>query len=682
VAELDYDVVIPTRGSRPALIDAALGSVYGQTISPARVIVVVDGAAGAAAGIAARWPQAEVVALPRHGGSAVARQRGIAAATAEWVCFLDDDDLWATEKMEVTALYLSEHADCEAVRSVYYVFAAPGDPVDGYMGQRIDLRGADLAQLERDAAGRRPVNDFTYLRIEGDSLGLLLERNRGVIGSTCVRRSVLDRLPAVPEGTRPGEDHVLFCLVAAHTEWHLIDEPLLFYRVHGGQDSRLSDPGAGRGIIRSIQTCWELCGRAAPRPLASYGSIYRREFRPFLWRLARRGHLVESGRTYLAAIRLLPRLRDRLLLLVPEPVAWRWHHRWRRPAGIGSRAAPDPMGSPLRGGTSARPELSVCIVTYERPVFLQRCVAALDGAVDDDVEIVVVDASARSSADLVEEIRPSAVYVHAPELAGWMTRSRNASLRWARGRVIAFLDDDVVVGPGWQEALLRAFDDPTVDAVAGRTRNLQPGEESYDLPVGRLLPDGSMTEGFASVQPSPVDVDHGIGANMSFRRSVLAELGGFRDDYPGTAIREDTDIFLRIKRLGRRAVFAPEAVVDHRPAPHVHGARFDTRYKLYGRRNHMVLLARYAGIGSSLLRRWTAREFGSIGHVPGIVHKANRLAVVTVGVGWGAAAVLRDARWRPLPAARTDPLGRELRRVLSDDGTEPADGSGVAQSTS
>ena len=48
------------------------------------------------------------------------------------------------------------------------------------------------------------------------------------------------------------------------------------------------------------------------------------------------------------------------------------------------------------------------------------------------------------------------------------------------------------------------------------------------------------------------------------------------------------------------AVFAPLAVVDHLPAPHVKGRRFDTRYKLYGRRNHMVMLARYAGRRSPL----------------------------------------------------------------------------------
>ena len=309
--------------------------------------------------------------------------------------------------------------------------------------------------------------------------------------------------------------------------------------------------------------------------------------------------------------------------------------------------------------------LSVCIVTFERPAFIQRCLHSLQESLSDDVDVVVVDASAAAHGDLVHEIRGSAVYVHAPELAGWMTRSRNEALRWVRGEIVSFLDDDVVLRPGWEVGVLAAFDDPTVDAVAGRTCNGAPGEETYERPVGRLLPNGTLTDGFASLPDRPVDVDHGIGANMSFRRSVLAELGGFRDDYPGTALREDTDVFLRIRAIGGRAVFAPDAAVDHKPAPHVRGARFDTRYKLYGRRNHMVLLARAGGIRSPMLRRWVLMQLKQVSAARGVSGKVRRLGVTIVGLAWGAGAVARSARWRPLPPRRDDAVGRELSSALS-----------------
>jgi len=183
--------------------------------------------------------------------------------------------------------------------------------------------------------------------------------------------------------------------------------------------------------------------------------------------------------------------------------------------------------------------------------------------------------------------------------------------------------------------------------------------------VGRLLPDGSLTEGFASLPGGVTDVDHGIGANMSFRRSMLALLGGFRDDYPGTAMLEDTYIFLRVKRAGGRAVFVPEAVVDHLPGPHIKGKRFDTRYKLYARRNHMVLLARDAGIRSTSLRRWIRREYSTVGDAPGLWRKVRRFGVTSIGIAWGAGAMVRQARWTPTPPVREDDAGSELRVLLS-----------------
>lgn len=308
---------------------------------------------------------------------------------------------------------------------------------------------------------------------------------------------------------------------------------------------------------------------------------------------------------------------------------------------------------------------SICIVTYERPDFVLRCLTSLKENVTPDTEIVVVDASAAGTPAMVEAYFPSAAYVHAPQLAGWMTRSRNEGLRHVGGDIVSFIDDDVVISTTWQSALLSAFADPTVTAVAGRTRNLQPGEDSYDQPIGRLLADGSLTEGFASLPSGVTDVDHGIGANMSFRRSMLALLGGFRDDYPGTAMREDTDMFLRVKRAGGRAIFVPDAVVDHLPGPHIKGRRFDTRYKLYARRNHMVLLARDGGIGSPGLRRWIRREFRTVGEVRGLRRKVQRFGVTSIGVAWGAAAMARHARWGPTPPVREDDAGNELRALLS-----------------
>lgn len=310
------------------------------------------------------------------------------------------------------------------------------------------------------------------------------------------------------------------------------------------------------------------------------------------------------------------------------------------------------------------PQLTVCVVTYERSAFVVRCLESLAQHAG-DAEVIVVDASANDDAEAVAAAHPAVTYLHRPQLAGWMTRSRNEALLHATGDLISFLDDDVVVSAVWKRGLLDAFaSEPRPAAVAGRTRNLLPGEERYDLPIGRLLDDGTLTAGFAALTDGLVEVDHGIGANMAFRRETLARLGGFRDDYPGTAMREDTDIFLRIKTLGGRTLFSPDAVVDHLPAPHVKGRRFDTRYKLYGRRNHMVLLARHAGRRSALLRRWVRADLAAVRDAGGALRRVQRFGVATLGIAWGWLATLRQAHRDPLPAERNDPQADRIRAAL------------------
>jgi glycosyltransferase involved in cell wall biosynthesis len=326
----DYDVVIPTHGRNLPMLLAAVDSVLHQTCPPSRVLVVVDGNPQAARELAAERPQVEVVPVvpvtaPR--GAAHARQVGIEHASAPWVAFLDDDDLWHPAKQERIGAWLSRHPDCLAVRTPFWTFADPDDSVAEVGTLAVELHGSTVDDLVAAAGCGVAVNDLGYLDIHGDSLGLMLERNRGVIGSSVVRRDLLRSLPPVPEGLRPGDDHALLTLVAAHTEWDLLPERLLFYRAHSGQDTRQDSGDSVADLVRARVVLWDLVGDLAPRPLEAYGGVYRREVRQLVWSLLRRGRPGAAVSGYRAAGRLLPRRRDRLLVLVPEPLAWRWRHR-------------------------------------------------------------------------------------------------------------------------------------------------------------------------------------------------------------------------------------------------------------------------------------------------------------------------------------------------------------------
>lgn len=92
-----YDVVIPCH-NRAHVVADAVSSVLAQDHAPCRVIVVDDGSTDASAtvirALAATHDQVEAVILPRNVGASQARNSGVALATAEWVAFLDSDDVW------------------------------------------------------------------------------------------------------------------------------------------------------------------------------------------------------------------------------------------------------------------------------------------------------------------------------------------------------------------------------------------------------------------------------------------------------------------------------------------------------------------------------------------------------------------------------------------------------------
>jgi GT2 family glycosyltransferase len=309
------------------------------------------------------------------------------------------------------------------------------------------------------------------------------------------------------------------------------------------------------------------------------------------------------------------------------------------------------------------------IVSWRRPAFVQTCLEHLMRLAPLPGEVIVVDASDDDKTAEVVKAIPSVKYIPFAGGAGHMTSSRNIGLLHATGEVIAFIDDDANARAGWLDGLLDAFLDPTVGAVAGRTCNGVPDEDRIGISeIGRLLPNGELTGNFAADPQMITDIDHGIGANMSFRRDVLASLGGLRDDFlGGGGVREDTDIFLRVASIGSRSVFAPDAVVDHVGAPHVLGKRFDYRYIFWTRRNHFLLLSRNYGLRSTKLRAWARLEIVRAfrdSH-PNLVRRTTRRFLMVASLLTGLEVSLRKAGLSPSDPIRRDAMGCRIRGHLS-----------------
>lgn len=322
------------------------------------------------------------------------------------------------------------------------------------------------------------------------------------------------------------------------------------------------------------------------------------------------------------------------------------------------------------------PSISVIVATYCRPDHVRTCLQHLEAQTVPPLEIVVVDASPDDRTHRVVDEFPGIRYLRNPLGVGTTATSRAIGFAATEGEVVAFVDDDAFAAPDWLHRLRLPYRDESVAAVGGRARNGHRGEESEGVgEIGRLLPDGRLTGYFAADPGCDVDIDHLLGANMSFRRSVVEMLGGFHDYYPGTCLREDADVSLRMRRAGYRVVYTPAAVVDHVPGPYARGQRFDLRYAYYGQRNHVVLLARTLGSSTPHLRRYWrtalrgvgseivsagraavhARETSSRSRVRAVVGGISRAGVNLAGLAAGGVVAARLRVAEGPPRAQPDP---------------------------
>jgi glycosyltransferase involved in cell wall biosynthesis len=153
----EVSVVIPTR-NRPELVVRAVRSALAQTLAELEVVVIIDGpdaatvaALGEIGDERVRWVERET-----SGGAPTARNHGVDVALAEWVAFLDDDDEWLPEKLEIqlsrarasgvplpivgSRLYMrTPRAELIMPRRV----PAPGEPISEYLAVRHGLFHGD-----------------------------------------------------------------------------------------------------------------------------------------------------------------------------------------------------------------------------------------------------------------------------------------------------------------------------------------------------------------------------------------------------------------------------------------------------------------------------------------------------------------------------------------------------------
>jgi glycosyltransferase involved in cell wall biosynthesis len=118
----DISVVVP-HYNREQYIDEAIQSVLAQTLQPLEIIIVDDCSRASSRRYLDRYAGlCTVIDLPVNMGIAAARNEGIRRARGQFIAFLDDDDLWLSDKLERQRRYMIDHPRCDAVHGAAWAF--------------------------------------------------------------------------------------------------------------------------------------------------------------------------------------------------------------------------------------------------------------------------------------------------------------------------------------------------------------------------------------------------------------------------------------------------------------------------------------------------------------------------------------------------------------------------------
>ncbi len=95
-------VIIPTH-NRPQMLAEAVESVLAQTFQDFEIIMVLNGASVETGEMARRFAADPKVKIAEMEDSTLAASRnvGLEHAAGEWIAFLDDDDIWLPDKLQV-----------------------------------------------------------------------------------------------------------------------------------------------------------------------------------------------------------------------------------------------------------------------------------------------------------------------------------------------------------------------------------------------------------------------------------------------------------------------------------------------------------------------------------------------------------------------------------------------------
>lgn len=303
---------------------------------------------------------------------------------------------------------------------------------------------------------------------------------------------------------------------------------------------------------------------------------------------------------------------------------------------------------------SMRVSVVLCTHTLDRYHDLREAATSVRTQTYDDVELVLVSDGNEAVTRQFERDFSDAenVVITALEQNSGLLEARNHGAEVASGDVVAFIDDDAIADEEWIAQLVEAYEQQDAIAAGGRMVPEWVAGKPEFLPEEFYWLIGVTHRGFGpDGDPlSAGEVRNTFGSNLSFRRDIFRDLGGFDSNIGGrqgdaNLQGGETELCVRARReFGKGVWYNPQAEVAHK----VFEYRTDPKWLLdrafwqgYSKRAMSVLVDADSDGENDFLRRLLV-EFGPDRLQSLVRHRSRKqamqllaLVVLTFAVGLG-----------------------------------------------
>ncbi len=209
----EISIIIPAFNSEK-YIEEALGTLLAQKCPLKEIIVIDDGSTDGTASLVKRYGERVSYHFQENRGLSAARNAGIRLSTGSYLAFLDADDLYHPEKLEIQKRFLDTHPDVDMVFSDFEYF------------------GGNLL--------RRPIPD-SFKRGEGNLFVDLFKFNCIAIPTVLLRRDCFEKVGFFDEALRAAEDYDFWLRLIKGKKIGYIDRVLARVRLHPENMSKNAD---------------------------------------------------------------------------------------------------------------------------------------------------------------------------------------------------------------------------------------------------------------------------------------------------------------------------------------------------------------------------------------------------------------------------------------------------------